>query len=480
MSILPRLGVGDQRLRNPDIRRRYKLRELEKKPAQTTTAARQVNFITHSADTMDFSAHFCTDAGQIPIAPGQMIHESKADGRECRDYKSSRPILNFESFLSAAYKVKRDVWKNPHGADVPLAIYFHRGHDYNLDLMLDAMKSALDTYTQEYGPYLYKQVRILEFPYASFAQSFAGTIPFSENIGFVMDPGNPDDIKKIDLATYVTMHEIGHQWFAHQIVPADVKGYNVLSEGLTENAAMTAYQKKLGWKKARRVLDRRAIMTYLQGRVADRDKEPPLQDAGSQQYLVYNKASWVFWGLRHYMGSENVQAAMRDLLAKFGSKGPPYPTTLDVISALRAHAPEKYQGLISDYWNRITFWDLRIEPGATMETLPNGKTRVTLKLKTDKLYASEKDGKQTSVTKLDDGKLDEWVELGFYGQNPKKTYGDDWQALKMLHITKPETTLTFTLDEQPEYVLADPRRLLIERNEKDNEQKLHLENGTVK
>lgn len=473
-QITPRLGVGDQRLRNPDVRRRNGLGKLELKPDQTDKAALQDNFITQYADYVDFKTRICTDEGQIPVAPGHMVQDDKGEKRDCRTYVASRPILDFASFLSADYTVKRDIWKNPNGPDVPLAVYYYKPHDYNVDRILAAMKDALSTYTSDFGPYQFKQMRILEFPYASFAQSFAGTIPFSENIGFVMDPGNPKDIKRIDLATYVTMHEVGHQWFAHQIVPADVKGYNVLSEGLTENAAMIAYEKKYGAEKARRVLDRRAIQGYLTGRVQDRRKEPLLRDATNQQYLIYNKASWVFWGLRHYLGTDKVVAAMDDLLAKFGQKGPPYPTTLDVIADLRAHAPQKYQQLISDYWNHITFWNFSIKPGAKMEKTADGKYNVTIKLKSDKLYASEEDGKETSVLKEKDGKLDEWVEIGFFAQKPKDSLGMVSQERKMLHITQPETELSFTLDEKPEYVMVDPRRLLIERNVKDNEQRLSL------
>ena len=45
-------------------------------------------------------------------------------------------------------------------------------------------------------------MRIMEFPrYAEFAQSFPGTVPYSEAIGFVL---NIDDEKDVDMAFYVT------------------------------------------------------------------------------------------------------------------------------------------------------------------------------------------------------------------------------------------------------------------------------------
>jgi hypothetical protein len=60
-------------------------------------------------------------------------------------------------------------------------------------------------YTTRFTPYQHKQVRILEFPnYASFAQSFANTIPFSESIGFIADLRDKEDI---DYVFYVTVKE---------------------------------------------------------------------------------------------------------------------------------------------------------------------------------------------------------------------------------------------------------------------------------
>ncbi len=465
---MPQIGVQDNRLTNPDKRRKYDLPKLEKRADRTDETARQRHFISPSSDYVDFKAKICTDKGQIPIAPGKMVREYEENGKACRDYQAINPILNFVSFLSADYTVKRDVWENPNGRDIPLAIYYHQPHNYNIELMIKAMKVSLSTYTKTYGPYQYNQIRILEFPYGGFAQSFAGTIPFSERIGFVMDPGNPEDNESLDLATYVVMHEIGHQWFAHQIVPANTKGFNVLSEGLTENTAMTAYEEALGWQKARRVLEVRAIQAYLTSRTADRDTEPPLALAEQQQYLDYNKASWVFWGLKHYMGKDKMQGAIRGFLQEFGSKGPPYPTTKELVDALRAAAGPQWQGLITDYWDRITFWDLEYDGDVTIKPNATGGYTVSLTAKVDKKIAAEDDGKETSVTEIEGEKLDEWVEIGFYTKDPKETLGDQWIKLERVHITGSSTDLSFDLDERPAFVLLDPRRLLIERNVKDN------------
>ncbi len=471
-EVMPQLGIRDARMVNKDKRRKYGLPEYEKRPDRTDMAARQNNFFGGNADYLDFKAKVCTDIGQIPIGTGKMIRQYEENGKACRDYQAISPIANFFSFLSADFTVARDVWNNPHGRDVPLAIYYHKPHNYNVDLMLDAMKDSLQTFTELFGPYQYNQVRIMEFPYRRFAQSFAGTIPFSERIGFVMDSGDPDDNQKIDLATYVTMHEIGHQWFGHQIMPANTKGFNVLSEGLTENAAMTAYEAKLGWQKARKVLEARAIQTYLTGRATDREDEPPLAKADQQGYLNYNKASWVFWGLKQNMTEEKMQAAIRSFLEEYGSKGPPYPTTLQLVEHLRAAAPEDMQLLITDYWNRITFWDLKIADDVSVTENAKGDYNVSFTAFVDKKIASEETGKETSVTKIDDEELNEWVEIGFYDKDPKDTWGDEWIRLERVRVNQLETRFSFDMKQKPKYILLDPRRLLIERKVDDNVKEL--------
>lgn len=474
-ATMPQIGLQDQRLTNPDRRRKYDLGPRELRAERDDQEARQSNFITRSSDYVDFKATVCTDPGQVPIAPGKLERTYEEDGRSCRVYKAINPILNFFSFISADYEIRRDVWANPDGADIDLAIYFDRQHDYNIDLMIQAMKDSLDTFTRLFGPYQYSQVRIMEFPYGGFAQSFAGTIPFSENIGFVLDPKDPDDTRSIDVATYVTMHEIGHQWFAHQIVPADTKGFNVLSEGLTENAAYTAYEEKFGWQRTRRLLEQRAIRSYLLQRTVDSNNEPPLALAGDQQYLVYNKASWVFWGLKQYMGEAQMQGAIQAFLQEYGSKGPLYPTTAELISYLREAAGPDYQQLITDYWDRITFWDVGIKAD-TLDVSQAGENgdgyTVRLILTVDKKIAAEDTGKETSVTEMENETLNEWVEIGLYAQNPEDTLGDEWLVLERYHVTEPETEIMINVSEAPSHILLDPRRLLIERNTDDNGKKL--------
>ncbi|MEP3890818.1 MAG: ABC transporter permease [Hellea sp.] len=456
---------------NPDRRRKHDLGERVKWPDRDNQDARRYNLLTSFSgysDYVDFDARVCTVESQIPVAPGKFEGETVSDGRRCRDYKSINPIHNFFSFLTAEYEVRKEVWNNPNGKDVELEIYFHPAHDFNIDLMFDAMRQSMDSYTTTFSPYQYAQLRIMEFPFASFAQAFAGTVPFSENIGFVQDPGNADDPKRVDFATYVTMHEIGHQWFAHQLIGAYAKGSNLLSEGLTENATMIAYETHYDFAKARRMHEERATVQYLTQRTFERDDEPILAEAEGQGYLNYNKTSWVFWGMRQTIGNDVIQGAVKRFLTEYhGTKGAPYPTTLELIEILKEDTDPKYHQLIEDYWNKITFWDLSFTD--EIKATANGDSfAISIPIKVDKKYASEEDGKETSVIEIDDAELNEWVEIGFYTEDPKDDLGASPFATRVVNLTKAETVQEFTLDKRPSHIVLDPKRALIERNVNDN------------
>jgi len=449
---------------DPDKRRKYDLGEREKRPDRDDKTARENNFFVSGADYVDFNASFCTDSGQIPIAPGKLVKETILDnGRVCRNYEAINPIMNFFSFVSAPYTIKADVWENPKGKDVNLAVYHHDTHDYNIERMIEAMKGSLNVFTEVFGPYQYAQARIMEVPYVGFAQAFAGTIPFSENMGFILEIEKGKD--KIDFMTYVTAHELGHQWFGHQIVPANTKGYNVLSEGLTENATMTAYEKIKGYPMTRRIRTTRGE-DYLSGRTADKEPEPTLAEAEDQQYIFYNKANMVFWGLKHYMEPGAMNAAIKGFLQEHGSKGPPYPTTLELVEALRATAPDDLQQFITDSWDKITFWETGFGD-VTLTKNNTGGYMVEAVAKMAKKYADGETGKE-----IDANNLNEYVEIGFYKEDPNHSWEEEPLLLKRFRLNKAETVLKFELDERPGYIVMDPRALLVERKYNDNIKKI--------
>jgi len=176
--------------------------------------------------------------------------------------------------------------------------------------------------------------------------------------------------------------------------------------------------------------------------------------------------------------------SIKQFVTDYGSKGAPYPTTLELTDYLREAAGPEYDQLITDYWDRITFWNLGFADEVEPEIKPNadGSYEVTVQIQVDKMVASEEDGKEISVGEMEDESLNEWIEVGLYSSNPKDTFGDEWDALERVRVTddnsvlvegEDETariyTVKMTVDKAPSFVVVDPRRLLIERNVSNNQ-----------
>lgn len=97
-------------------------------------------------------------------------------------------------------------------------------------------------------------------------------MPCSESIGFAADVRDPDSI---DHVSYVTAHEMAHQYWGHQVVGAGMQGAAGLSETLAQYRALMVMQELYGPDKIRRFL-KYELDQYLRGRKADALDEQPL------------------------------------------------------------------------------------------------------------------------------------------------------------------------------------------------------------
>ena len=452
-DFLPAIGY-DHNFELADNSQRKK-HELGYRPTAnpiTDTAQYQRNVFTHDADFITFDATVSTVPDQTAVAPGYLVKEWTENGRRYFHYKMDNKILNFYSFLSARYTVKKEVYNG-----INLEIYYQQGHEYNLNRMFNGMKKALNYYTAQFSPYQHKQVRILEFPrYATFAQSFPNTIPFSEGIGFIADV---DDSSKenVDYPFYVTAHEVAHQWFAHQVIGANVEGSNMLSESLAQYGAIMVMEKEYGEDRLRKFL-RIEMDNYLRARANEAEKEKTLErvDDG-QQYILYQKGGIVMHSLNKYMGEDSLNHALKRFIERYAFQGPPYPTTLDLVASLRQSTPDSLQYFITDAFEKITIYDNKIT--AAHVDSADGKYTLAVTVDSKKIYA-DSTGKETPVASND------YIEIGVY--NDKNTLAQ----VQRYKLKGGETTLSIPVSKRPYKVVIDPRLLLIDKKLDDNEMKI--------
>jgi hypothetical protein len=442
-----------RQLTDNNDRRKYGLGKVPRMAKRDDVAAHGNNLISCDADWVHFEATLSTSADQIALAPGYLQREWNEGGRRYFHYVQDTPILDFFSFQSARYKVARDKWH-----DVNLEVYYDPQHPYNIQRMFKAAKLSLDYYTQHFGPYQFRQFRILEFPdYASFAQSFANTVPFSEAIGFIADLRKPSDI---DYVTYVTAHEIAHQWWAHQAIGANVQGVTMLDESLAQYSALMVMKHLYGPTKMRKFL-KYELDSYLRGRAGERVEEMPLALVENQQYIHYAKGSVIFYALADYIGEDKVNAAVRKWLEKVKFQQPPYTDTRDLIAELRAEAGPEYQNLITDFFDRITVFDNRMVT-ATSRKRPDGKYEVTMHVHAVKYHADGK-GKETRA------RVDIPIGIGVFARARNGEEQDEKPLyLAKMPVADGDSTITVVVDGKPYEAGIDPFNELIDRVSDDN------------
>ncbi|MDX5346916.1 MAG: hypothetical protein LPK19_06695, partial [Hymenobacteraceae bacterium] len=356
-NYLPGIGYdASGELSDDDIRKEQGLPEKPRMADVHDEEARHNTYISNDADWIRFQATVSTSEDQIAIAPGYLQKEWKKDGRRYFHYKMDAPILNFYSFLSADYEVKKDKWIGPDGKPVNIEVYYHKGHEYNLDRMIKGVKKSLDYYTKNFSPYQHRQVRILEFPgYSSFAQAFPNTIPYSESIGFIADVRD-DDPESVDYPFYVTAHEIAHQWWAHQVIGGNVQGSVLMSETMSQYSALMVMKHEYGPEKMKKFLDYE-MNSYLVGRTMERKKEMPLYRVENQGYIHYRKGSVIMYALADYIGEENLNRALKNYIGKVGFQQAPFTNSIEFLGYLKAETPDSLQYLITDMFEKITLYE---------------------------------------------------------------------------------------------------------------------------
>ena len=376
------LELGD-----PRRRREERLPEQELLPHRGDPVGSVTSLFSPQADWIGFRTTVSTFDDQIALSPGYLTRDWHANGRHYFSYDMGNvKTLDFFAYVSARYNVKREMYQ---GVANPIAIevYHAPAHVYDVDDMIGTSKAGLAYYEKNFSPFQFRQYRILEYPrYRTFAQSFPNTIPFSEGIGFIGRVEKPTDI---DFTYFVTAHELGHQWWAHQLIGGRVEGSNMMAETLAEYSALMVMQRKYGRENMHRFL-KHELDGYLRGRAGETRRERPLVLVQNEPYVWYQKGGQVMYTLADFIGEDKLNLALHNFLMQYryanadDSQSGPYPDTRQFVEALRAQTPAELQYYIDDAFENIVLYDNKAV-SATVTPIANHKYKVTLTVQVRKL-----------------------------------------------------------------------------------------------
>ena len=450
-SFVPVIGYsGENELHDRDDREEYELPERERMPSINDSSAYRNSYIASDADWIQMETTISTAPDQIAVAPGALVKEWEENGRRYFQYTMDTAVLHYSAFISARYEVLKESWN---GVDVE--IYYHPAHGYNVDRMSEAVQASLSYYTEHFSPYPHDYARIIEFPrYADFAQAFPGTMPYSESVGFIE---NLEDEDSKDQVLHVVAHEMAHQWWAHQVVGANVQGATLLSETMAQYASLMVMKQKKSEKSVREYR-RYEVDKYLRSRGSEKRKEVPLWLVENMPYIHYQKGSNVMYALQDYVGEDKVNQALRDYVQEMAYQEPPYTTSRDLLVHLRVVTPDSLQGLVTDLFENITLYSNRTQ-AATYRELDNEQYQVSFTVVSEKFYAD-------SLGYERDVPINDWIDIGVYAEGEEGE--DELIYLDRRKITTKETTFQVVVDRLPTQVAVDPNALLIDRVPDDN------------
>ncbi|MCB9276797.1 MAG: hypothetical protein H6564_22380 [Lewinellaceae bacterium] len=308
-----------------------------------------------NTDRLSFEAIVSTPEEQAAIAPGYLQKEWVTNGRRYVHYRLDEKIKDYYGFIAGAYDTIQDKW---HG--IGLDIFYRKGHEYNLGLMMGGMKASLAYSTEHFGPYQHRRASIIEFPqtYGRFATTYATCVPVSETY-FTLDV-DENRSGQINLPFYVAAHEMAHQWWGNQLLPDGGPGAKMLTESLAEYVALKAVEKEYGPEKLRDYLAF-SLDLYLKGRHNDEGGEPPLiRVRPGQEYIHYRKGALAFYTLAHYLGEDKLNAVLRAFLEKVKLRETPVASSQKLLGSLKAATPDSLAYLIEDMFETATLYDNRI------------------------------------------------------------------------------------------------------------------------
>jgi hypothetical protein len=368
----------------------------------------------------------------------------------------------FYNISSAAYDVHREIWTGKNGDKVNIEIFHHPTHTYNIDRFVNGVKKSLDYFSENYGPYQYKQMRILEFPrYSTFAQSFPNTVPYAESFGWVGDFSDPNDL---DYAFTVTAHEVAHQWWGHQITPSATRGANQISESMAEYSSLMVMKKEYGVDAMQKFL-KEELDRYLRSRANESKFEKTLLDNDNQAYVWYRKGGLILYALQDLIGETNLNRGFMAYAeaARFRPKAP-FTTSLEWYDYMKSVTPDSLKYYLEDSFEKITLYSNKVKE-ASYKKLADDQYEVTINVESAKNYF-DGNGKL-----LEEGSQANLLEIGVFDNDIENDQGMTIKSPMILERVwvKPGTsTYTFVTDKLPQKAGIDPYNKMIDRIPDDN------------
>lgn len=444
--LMPRLGyLAMNKITDKHHRLNHGLDELQRMPTLESKKGLNTTYLGNIS-LVNYSAIISTSAEQNIISSGNLIRRWQQDERHFFHYKSEHPIGFMFPIMSGDYQRKTAQYKQ-----TELAIYYHKGHEANTDVMLQAMQDSLAYYSNLWGDYPHSSLSIVEYPgYRSNAMSLPGVIPFSESHGFAADV---TDNEKLNQVYFTTAHEVAHQWWANQLIGANVQGAMLLTESIAQYAALQVVEKRFGLDMVQK-FKRYELNNYLSKRSSEQQHEMPLLRV-EQEYVAYHKGALVLDAIKVLIGESAFNQALSQFFAENKYTISRYPTSKDLLRHIINLTPIPLVSQVNELLSETVLFDASVSNLRVLDVSTSTAVNVSVDVMI-KRWSFEGTGKEKEEHRA------VFSSLAFYDINNKLlaevpvTAGSD---LKSIAVELPS---------MPDKVRIDPQYLILDKVPQNN------------
>lgn len=199
------------------------------------------------------------------------------------------------------------VSENAAGATV--TAYYLAGHEAAAQTVLSHAAASLRFYSEQYGPYPYIELDVVEAPLNVRGMEYSGLVLIGEDL-YRDQP---------EFLTFLVAHEVAHQWW-YGLVGNNPYQHPWLDEGLTEYSAFDYYRTAFGQADGERLLTERWFLAFdaaaggsIDGLV---DRPAAAFDPVGYELLVYTKSAFFFHALRTTVGEETYRQILQSYVAE--------------------------------------------------------------------------------------------------------------------------------------------------------------------
>ncbi|MEJ5200101.1 MAG: M1 family metallopeptidase, partial [Anaerolineae bacterium] len=243
-------------------------------------------------------------ADQVVASTGVTVTETARNGWITRRYVHG-PAREFTLMTSPRFQ-----WAERDAYGTLVRSYFLPEDVEGGQLALHYAVAALQIYSDQFGPYPYRAMAVVEAPLTFRGMEFPGL----SLIGNQTYNRYRQDLENL------VVHEVAHQWWYNQ-VGSDQTLNPWLDEGLAEWTMYAYYLARYGYLAAERLREQRwqAPVRYAVQTNTDRPIGLPVKAYGREDYerTVYAKGALFFATLRDEIGAEAFQKLLREYLTRY-------------------------------------------------------------------------------------------------------------------------------------------------------------------